>query len=148
MTSKALKKPYVEFVGQSGNDVTGSSYLVKYNEFQILVDYGLYQSNNLIEDYKTNKTRHKSLKPKQLDFVFSTQVHIDHIGKLPELYKNGCTAPLYTPKGTVKLMKLMLNCIRKITEFFGKSRIFSVLKFQGISLIKNTNMDYGLVKSS
>ena len=114
MTSKALKKPYIEFVGQSGNDVTGSSYLVKYNEYQILVDYGLYQSNNLIDDYKTNKTRHKSLKPKQLDFVFATQAHIDHIGKLPELYKNGCTAPLYTPKDTIKLMKLMLMDSAKI----------------------------------
>ena len=109
MASKTIKKPYVEFVGMSANNVTGSAYLIKFKEYQILVDYGLYQSNNLIEDYKINKDRHKSIKPKHIDIIILTHVHADHLSKLPELYKNGCKAPLYVPNGTSNVIKLMLQ---------------------------------------
>lgn len=111
---KTLKKPYIEFVGMSASNVTGSAYLVKYNEYQILVDYGLYQSNNIVDDYKINKAGHKSVKPKNIDYIIITHNHQDHIGKLPELYKNGCKATLYTPNGTSRLMKLMLSDSAKI----------------------------------
>lgn len=106
-TNKALKKPYIEFVGQSGSNVTGSSYLIKYKNYQILCEYGLYQSNDMIGDYKVNKVRHKAVKPRQLDAVLLFHQHQDHTGKIPELYRNGCQAPLYIPAGTKSLLKLM-----------------------------------------
>lgn len=112
--NKTIKKPYIEFIGQSGNDVTGSAYLIKFESEQILVDYGLYQSNNIVDDYKINKTRHKSLKPKQLTAIICTHLHTDHIGKLPELYNLGCTARLYIPIGTTKLLITMLQDSAKI----------------------------------
>lgn len=114
--SKTIKKPYVEFVGMNACGVTGSSYLIKYKDSQILYECGLYQSNDMIKDYNINKNRHKSIKPKLLDALVIGDLHTDHTGKIPELYHNGCKAPLYIPKGAKSLLKLMWYDSCKIFE--------------------------------
>ena len=87
MDNRILKKPYIEFVGANANEVTGSANLVRYLNYHILVDYGLRQTNNDTEDYTFNLKRHKSIKPKCLDAIFLTHLHIDHCGLVPKLYK-------------------------------------------------------------
>ena len=52
--TKTKKGVTIDFLGMSSTEVTNSVYLIKFKEYQILLDFGMYQTNNLIEDYKVN----------------------------------------------------------------------------------------------
>lgn len=111
-----IKSPYIECIGQSCYDVTGSSYLLKFLNYTGLIEYGLFQSNRLLEDYKINKEKPKSLKPKEIDFILVGQIHADHSCKIPSLYALGCIAPIYVPLGSKDLLKLLWEDSAKIME--------------------------------
>ena len=106
----------LSFVGMSSTDVTNSAYLLQVDKFNVLLDYGLYQSNDIKKDYYTNKKTSKKLKIKKLDAVIVSHCNIDHIGKLPELYKHGCKCTIYAPEGSLKLMEVLLENSAKILE--------------------------------
>lgn len=57
--TKTKKGVTIDFLGMSSTEVTNSVYLIKFKEYQILLDFGMYQTNNLIEDYKVN---HRKIK--------------------------------------------------------------------------------------
>ena len=79
----------ISFVGLSSTDVTNSAYLVQANGLNILMDFGLYQDNDLKKDYLINRQNSKKLKPKKIDSILISHSNRDHIGKLPYLYKHG-----------------------------------------------------------
>ena len=106
----------LSFVGMSSTDVTNSAYLLQVDKFNVLLDYGLYQNNDIKKDYYTNKKSSKKLKMKKLNAVIVSHCNIDHIGKLPELYKHGCKCPIYAPEGSLKLMEVLLENSAKILE--------------------------------
>lgn len=114
--TKSLKNPYVEFVGHNAMEVTGSANLIKFLNYQILIDYGMRQTSNDEEDYKINRKRHKDVKPKNLTSIIITHCHNDHIGMIPALYKDGASCPLYVPKGSKGLITLMWQDSVKIFE--------------------------------
>ena len=55
--SKGNNKVIVRCVGKSAEEVTGSAYLVDTGQEKILIDCGIYQSNNLLEDYRINNRK-------------------------------------------------------------------------------------------
>lgn len=112
--AKEKKGITIEFLGKSSTEVTNSMYLIKFKEYQILLDFGIYQTNNLINDYKINHRKIKGLDPKKLDFVIISHCNADHCGMLPYLYANGCTAPLIMPSGNFELLRIMLEDSAKI----------------------------------
>lgn len=107
MDTKALKRGYIEFCGQSATEVTGSSYLVRFLNYHVLIDYGMRQTSNDEADYIMNLKRHKSIKPKKLDAIILTHCHIDHSGLIPKLYAEGADCPIYIPHGSKGLLTLM-----------------------------------------
>ena len=100
MDTKTLKRGYIEFCGQSATEVTGSSYLVRFLNYHVLIDYGMRQTSNDETDYITNLKRHKSIKPKKLDAIILTHCHIDHSGLIPKLYAEGADCSIYIPHGS------------------------------------------------
>ena len=60
-------KVIVRCVGKSAEEVTGSMYLVDTGQEKILIDCGIYQSNNLLEDYRINN-RKFDFKPSEPTF--------------------------------------------------------------------------------
>lgn len=114
--SKELKRPYVECVGNSALDVTGSSYLVRFKDYSILIEYGATQTADSWEDYKSNRKRHKSIKPKNLDAIILCHQHQDHIQNVPSLFKDGANCPIYVPKGSTEIMRIMWYDCCKIFE--------------------------------
>jgi predicted metal-dependent RNase len=128
MNSKAIKTPYIQFVGENSEDVTQSMTLIKYNCYNIMVDCGLYQSTNVEYDYKINSTFNKAVKPKQIDAIIITHHHLDHIGRLPMLYKRGCICPTFIPKHTKGVISVLLQDSVKIFEHdydkFGRQPIY------------------------
>lgn len=129
MDTKTLKRGYIEFCGQSATEVTGSSYLVRFLNYHVLIDYGMRQTSNDEADYIINLKRHKSIKPKKLDAIILTHCHIDHSGLIPKLYKEGADCPIYIPHGSKGLLTLMWQDSAKIFaqdyEKFGRVPLYT-----------------------
>lgn len=106
-----LKSDGIMFVGNNAEDVTGSMTLIKFANKQILLEAGLYQNNDYLESYKVNTEKFK-FKPEEIDYVFVGHCHIDHIGLLPRLVKEGFTGKIIMTYPTSIISKhLLLNCV-------------------------------------
>ena len=107
---KKLKEDGILFCGSNATDVTGSMTLIKFGGKQILLECGLYQDNSYLEAYKINSEKFK-FNPTEIDYVFVGHTHIDHIGLLPRLVKEGFTGKIIASHATAQLMKpLLYNC--------------------------------------
>ena len=90
--AKKIKDIKISFVDEkASNDVTGSGVYIETPNHKILLDYGLYQSNDKYEDYLQNIIKPKEFKPKDIDLIFVSHLHGDHCLKIPMLYANGCS---------------------------------------------------------
>lgn len=124
MAKKKLKSNGIFFTGKAAEDVTGSQYLVKFGHSQCLLECGLHQSrsNDYLDSYKINAAKFQ-FKPAEIDFVFCAHTHIDHIGLIPRLVKEGFRGKIIATKNTAEIMKpLLLNSCAIIKE---EARILS-----------------------
>jgi len=86
--------------------VTGSNYLLETAENKILVDCGLFQGFSEIERKNLAPFPYN---PKEIDFVFITHAHLDHIGRLPKLVKDGFNGRIFATRPTIDFARLMLE---------------------------------------
>lgn len=93
--------------------VTGANFLFEIGSKKILIDCGLLQGvmaadeiNGAAFDYD----------PQSIDILFITHAHIDHIGKVPKLIKDGFTGTIYSTPETKSIAELMLRDTARITE--------------------------------
>ncbi len=98
----------ITFLGATGT-VTGSCYLLESLNNKILIDFGLYQEEN--ED--NSKI---DFDPKDIDTVLLTHSHIDHVGRIPLLFKNGFRGRVYCSYQTKELAVIMLKDSASIQE--------------------------------
>jgi len=93
------------FLGAAGS-VTGSKYLVEAAGKRLLVDCGLFQGSQELQDrnYKPLPTD-----PKSIDFAMLTHAHLDHTGWLPVLVKTGYRGPIFANPATIELTTLLLK---------------------------------------
>lgn len=115
--AKSKDKIKIEIVGKSGDGVTGSMYFVTFNDKQILLDAGLYQtsSDDILKQYKVNHRNYK-VPFADLDAVIISHAHIDHIGIVPYLFARGYKGNIYIPKGNKYLARIMWEDSLKIFE--------------------------------
>ena len=107
---KKLKEDGILFCGNNATDVTGSMALIKFGDKQILLECGLYQDNSYLESYKVNSEKFK-FDPTEISYVFIGHCHIDHIGLLPRLVKEGFNGKIILTYATSVIAKyLLLNC--------------------------------------
>lgn len=107
---KKLKEDGILFCGNNATDVTGSMTLIKFGDKQILLECGLYQDNSYLESYKVNSEKFK-FDPTEISYVFVCHCHIDHIGLLPRLVKEGFNGKIILTYATSVMAKyLLLNC--------------------------------------
>ncbi len=94
--------------------VTGANYFLDTGTTKILVDCGLNQGSKYAEDLNYQPFKYN---PEEIKYVFITHSHIDHIGRLPKLYKDGFRGSVYTTKATRDLMSIALpDNMRQIQE--------------------------------
>lgn len=94
--------------------VTGSKHLLHINPGKkVLLDCGMFQGMGH-ETLQLNKEF--GFEPSELDFVIISHAHIDHIGLLPKLVKEGFQGNIYCTKATYALAKILLYDSAHIQE--------------------------------
>ncbi|MBW2738791.1 MAG: MBL fold metallo-hydrolase [Deltaproteobacteria bacterium] len=98
-----MKKPNITHLGGE-HTVTGSCHLLQANGLNIMVDCGLVQGNDSVMPMGA-----WPVKPSQVDYLFLTHAHIDHIGRVPELIEQGFSGEIICSHPTKALLIPMLQ---------------------------------------
>ncbi len=93
----------IQFLG-AAKTVTGSKYLLS-DSRNILIDCGLFQG---FKELRLRNWNELPVAPKTIDAVILTHAHLDHIGYLPLLVKNGFCGKIYATHLTIDLAKILL----------------------------------------
>lgn len=110
METKKLK---LTFYGGTGT-VTGANFLLENKDKKILVDCGLFQGEKIGDDSNREPFPYK---PSDIDILIITHAHIDHIGRVPKLVKDGFRGKIYSTKPTMELTEIMLiDSVRVLTR--------------------------------
>ena len=75
----------ITFCGGAGS-VTGSNFLLEADGKKILVDCGLTQGIRLADDINWEPFPYDA---KEIDILFVSHAHIDHLGRIPKLLSEG-----------------------------------------------------------
>lgn len=99
------------FLGAAQN-VTGSRYLVQFNNVSFLVDCGLYQEREL----RGRNWEPFLVPPESLDAVLLTHAHLDHCGLLPKLAREGFHGSIYCTAATAEIAEIVLLDAGKLQQ--------------------------------
>src|SRR5688572_28875575 len=94
----------VLFLG-AASEVTGSKYLLKIDDFNLLIDCGMFQGRRKLKELNWKEF---PIKPSEINAVIITHAHTDHTGLLPRLFRLGYENPVYCTTATADLMHLLL----------------------------------------
>ena len=94
----------VSFHG-GAREVTGACYLFETSGAKILIDCGLFQGDKECSELNFEPFRFKAA---DLDVVLVTHAHLDHIGRIPRLVREGFSGPIYSTAPTKDLAKFIL----------------------------------------
>ncbi len=108
----------VGFYGGVG-DVTGANFLLEVGQTKILIDCGLIQG--VPKDIDPN-TQPFGYDVKEIDFLFITHAHMDHIGRIGKLLKEGFVGKIYSTKATFDLTRLMLEDALTINQMYAERK--------------------------
>jgi metallo-beta-lactamase family protein len=100
-----MSKIKITFAGGAGT-ATGSNFLLEAGKIKILIDCGLFQGEKVAE----NENRENFLfNPKDIDFLFVTHGHLDHVGRIPKLTKEGFVGQIISTEATKDIGELVLR---------------------------------------
>ncbi len=95
--------PAITFYSGVGT-VTGANFLFEAAGKRILVDCGLLQGS----DYCAAENREPfGYDPSSIDILFVTHAHMDHIGRIPKLVREGFVGEIYSTPETRALSEVM-----------------------------------------
>ena len=102
----------ISFWGAS-ETVTGSKYLIKANGKIILVDCGLFQGSKKLRLLNWDSP---PLSPEKINVVLITHGHLDHVGYLPRLVKEGFNKKILASAPTLDVAEIILKDSAHIQE--------------------------------
>ncbi len=91
--------------------VTGSMHLLDTGKEMILIDAGMFQGLDEHMNYEP-----LGFDPKEIKALLLTHGHLDHVGRLPLLYKYGFKGKVYAHPATFDIAKVVLMDSAKLQE--------------------------------
>lgn len=95
----------LRFLGAAGT-VTGSKYLLSIGGRHILVDAGMFQGD---KQWRQRNWRPFPHPPSDISDILVTHAHMDHVGYLPALVKEGFSGTIWATPGTIRLTQIVLR---------------------------------------
>lgn len=86
--------------------VTGSKHLLQAGRRRILVDCGLFQG---LKNLREQNWAPLAVAPASIDAVVLTHAHLDHVGYLPRLVRDGFRGPIFASAATLDVAELILK---------------------------------------
>ena len=102
----------ITFIGAAGT-VTGSKHLLEVNGKKILIDCGLFQG---LKELRLLNWAKLPFDASEIDCVLLTHGHLDHVGYLPLLVKQGFRGQIFGTSPTLEIAKLVLLDSARINE--------------------------------
>jgi len=99
------KNVKITFCGGTGS-VTGSNFFLEVDGKKILVDCGLTQGTKVADDINWDPFPYNS---KEIDILFISHAHVDHLGRVPKLIHEGFRGKIYSTEPTHELALPMLE---------------------------------------
>jgi metallo-beta-lactamase family protein len=118
------------FVGAAGT-VTGSKHLVSIAGRRFFVDCGLFQGPRDVEALNDVPL---PVPPAQLEAIVITHGHLDHVGYLPKVVRDGYRGPIYCTPATADVIEIVLEDAAHLQRHmhdrgFGRERCHGLAPF-------------------
>jgi metallo-beta-lactamase family protein len=97
-------RPLITFLG-AARTVTGSKFLVDTPRARVLVDCGLFQGPKKLRERNWAEF---PVDPASIDAVAVSHAHLDHVGYLPALVRNGYTGSVWASESTGRLAGVVM----------------------------------------
>lgn len=122
----------VRFFGAAG-EVTGSNSLIETGDKKIIVDCGMFQGGDFNEAKNHDPLPYSAA---EISAVLITHAHLDHVGRLPLLVKEGFTGFFYATPATMDLAELVLRDALSVMQHdsikFGREVLYSDQDVAGV----------------
>ena len=92
--------------------VTGSCHLVKIGSVQMLIDCGMFQGDG----GSVNNYEPFGFDPTKIHYLVLTHAHLDHIGRVAKLVKEGFSGEIIATQPTYDIAKIMMLDSARILE--------------------------------
>lgn len=103
----------IGFYGGVGS-VTGANFMLDTGKLAVLIDCGLEQGDKFASEHNAEPFPYD---PSQVDTLFVTHAHADHIGRIPKLVRDGFHGEIYSTLPTRELARIMFDDALHIMEY-------------------------------
>lgn len=119
-----MKKLQVTFHSGIGA-VTGANFLLEGEKTKILIDCGLLQG---VPEAHIENSSPFPYDVKSMDYLFITHAHLDHIGRICKLVKDGFSGTIFSTPETKELSEVMLADAIKVMDMKDKNTPSDAIK--------------------
>lgn len=102
----------INFLG-AANTVTGSKFLIEAFDMSILIDCGVFQG---LRELQELNWKNLPVNVQAIDMVLLTHGHLDHVGYLPRLVRQGFNGKIIGTAPTMAIAEIILKDSAKIHE--------------------------------
>ena len=100
-----MNKPRITFCSGVGT-VTGANFVFETDQSKVLIDCGMIQGEKFALE---ENGRAFFYDVSTINALLITHAHLDHVGRIPKLVKEGYVGPIYSTPETRELAELILN---------------------------------------